>query len=151
MSYTREWMESAIPGGRWQSNGEYLCAIRDERTPSLRINLEKRTYCDFGGSSGNLSALLREMNIPDPYQSEKGAAQAAPRSPEAEGAILQRQKARQIWETATDGAGHPYLSRKGIGAHGARRMPTVTTWDKDNHRLKTWKKDVLIVPCYAPD
>ena len=30
-------------------------------------------------------------------------------------------------------------------------MQTVTTWDKDNHRLKTWKKDVLIVPSYAPD
>ena len=151
MSYTREWLEAAIPGGRWQSNGEYKCAVRDERTPSCFINLEKRNYRDFGGKSGRLSDLLREMNIPDPYQSEKGAATAAPRSPEAESAIIQRQKARQIWEDATEPDGHPYLSRKGVDAHGARRMQTVTVWSSKDERLKTWSADVLVVPSYAPD
>ena len=103
MGYTREWLESAIPGGRWQPNGEYKCAIRDERTPSCFINLEKRTYNDYGGNSGKLSDLLREMNIPDPYQ---GAAHAAP-TPGSKS-----DTARRLWEKAQPATRHPYCDKK---------------------------------------
>lgn len=111
MGYTREWLESAIPGGRWQPNGEYKCAIRDERTPSCFINLEKRTYNDYGGNSGKLSDLLREMNIPDPYQ---GAAQAAP-TPGSKS-----DTARRLWEKAQPATRHPYCDKKGISPDGCR-------------------------------
>jgi len=153
MAYSREQVEASFPGGKW-SNGEYLIKspLRpEERTASFRINPEKATYHDFGtGEGGKLSELFALTGQEDPYQ-RGDAAVSIPHSQEAESAVIQRQAARQIWEQATGPDGHEYLSRKGVDAHGARRMPTVTVWDKDNHRLKTWKENVLIVPCYAPD
>lgn len=153
MSYTREQVEASFPGGKW-SNGEYLIKspLRpEERTASFHINPEKATYHDFGtGEGGKLSELFALTGQEDPYQ-RSDAAVSIPHSQEAESAVIQRQKAREIWETATEGKGHPYLSRKGVDAHGARRMQTVTTWSNKEARLKTWSADVLVVPSLAPD
>lgn len=127
--YTREWLEDNFPGGRWQQNGEYLCAVRDERTPSCHINLEKRTYCDFGGGSGKLSDLLRELNIPDPYK------HAEERGPDFDSIIRnaegkqtkqdtaqddKRLAAQRLWNSAAPVINHPYLAAKGISGDGLR-------------------------------
>ncbi|NCC58825.1 MAG: hypothetical protein EOM17_14550, partial [Synergistales bacterium] len=71
MSYSREQVEASFPGGKWESNGEYLIKspLRpEERTASFRINPEKATYHDFGtGEGGKLSELFALTGQEDPF------------------------------------------------------------------------------------
>lgn len=151
MAYARQDIETAFPGGKW-SNGEYLIKspIRpEERTASFRINPEKASYFDFGsGQGGKLSELFKLTGQDDPFHGE-GGARPAPRSREAEEAVVKRQAALDIWEAAGDPAGHPYLLHKGVAAYGARRSNRGAIW-KDG-RLKELTGDFLVIPAYGPD
>lgn len=114
-AYTPQWLESVFPGGRWQANGEFLCSIRDEKKPSCLINLEKRTFHDFGGSSGRLSELCSTLGITDPYRKGEGAgAQAPAPAPDKNPEVL------KLWNSAKPAGEHPYLGRKDISGEGCR-------------------------------
>ena len=151
MAYSRQDIETAFPGGKW-SNGEYLIKspLRpEERTASFRINPEKASYFDFGsGQGGKLSELFALTGQDDPFHGE-GGTPIAPRSREAEEAIIKRQAAINLWEAAGDPAGHPYLLHKGVEAYGARRSKIGRIW-KDG-QLKELTGDFLVIPAYGPD
>ncbi|MGE4445597.1 MAG: AAA family ATPase [Synergistaceae bacterium] len=116
----RDWVVDAFPNGKWKDGDklEWLCKVRnDEKTPSCYINVEKRTYCDFGGNSGKLSELCEQQGIPDPYR--KGGS-LPPRRPEPtinKNAMI----ASGRWKKAQQAEdSFPYLLRKGVPSHGLR-------------------------------
>jgi len=154
--YTRSFCESlAVKVKGWAKNPEgdeeLICSVReDDHTPSCRINPRKGTYFDFGrGGSGKetfISELCKERGVDDPFpKNGAGAAPAVPRSQES----IQQKAARELWEQATEGEGHPYLHRKKVEANGTRRSKTGVLW-KDG-ALKKMSGDFLLVPAYDSD
>ena len=115
----RSWVQDALPNGKWKdaSKIEWLCAIRDEKTPSCYVNIVKRTFCDFGGNSGKLSELCEQQGIADPYR--KGGS-LPPRTQEPTintNALI----AGSRWNKAQQADdSFPYLKRKGVPSLGLR-------------------------------
>ena len=133
----RSWVQDALPNGKWKDAKkiEWLCSIRDEAKPSCYINIEKRTYCDFGGDSGKLSELCERQGIADPYRKEDEFHTQTPTPPTtvSKNSLI----ALDRWinaQPATDDFG--YLKRKGVPSMGLRV-------DTDNTM-----GEVLLVPAY---
>jgi hypothetical protein len=126
--YSRSDIESALPGGRWQPDGEYLVRspLREERTASFRINAEKGAWKDFGsGEGGKLSDLFRRLDIPDPWQSDTPSRKKETANIDFNALINSDDGGRAYilrrWnEASTAGDDFPYLQRKGVPAHGCR-------------------------------
>lgn len=116
----RSWVQDAFPGGKWKDGNklEWLCKVRNEdKTPSCFINVEKRTYCDFGGDSGKLSELCEQQGIADPYRKGEDL------PPHTQEPTINRNAliASDRWQKASPATEtFPYLLRKGIPSYGLR-------------------------------
>lgn len=154
--YDRHTVEDTFGPGKW-SGAEFLCKspLRpDERTPSFRIDPEKRTYYDFGsGQGGKLSELFQLVGATDPYRKGERVGAKAPASLPAvtEADEIQRSKAQAIWNAASPADGHPYLMEKQTETYGTRRTACGAIWSSEEQRLKELRGDFLVVPAYRPD
>lgn len=116
----RAWVEGNFPGGRWTKPDEYLVRspLRDEKTPSFFINIEKKCYRDWGGDSGKLSDLAERLHI-DPPPWDGHAKVERPKVPVGETTALDA--IRRRWDEAQEATEHPYLVRKALEVvHGLR-------------------------------
>ena len=124
--YSRSDIENAFPGGRWQPDGEYLVRspLREERTASFRINIEKRNWKDFGSDEGGkLSDLFKMLGVADPWQGNQPSWQEPVIHYEKilSSADQERsKKAKALWEESKPTDGHNYLKRKKISIEGLR-------------------------------
>jgi hypothetical protein len=124
--YSRSDIENAFPGGRWQPDGEYLVRspLREERTASFRINIEKGAWKDFGSDEGGkLSDLFKMLGVADPWQGNQPSWQEPVIHYEKilSSADQERsKKAKALWEESKPTDGHNYLKRKKISIEGLR-------------------------------
>ncbi|WP_270553827.1 AAA family ATPase [Cloacibacillus evryensis] len=137
----RSWVQDAFPGGKWKdaSKIEWLCAIRDEKTPSCYVNIAKRTFCDFGGASGKLSELCEQQGIPDPYRKEDDFHTRQTYTPTAtvDADVI---RINDRWERATPASSDfPYLKNKRVSSLGLRE-------DLDPKMGR-----VLLIPARSPE
>jgi phage/plasmid primase-like uncharacterized protein len=137
----RSWVQDAFPGGKWKdaSKIEWLCSIRDEAKPSCYINIEKRTYCDFGGDSGKLSELCERQGIADPYRKEDEFHTRQAYTPTAT-VDVDAIRINDRWKKATPASSDfPYLRKKQVSSLGLRE-------DIDPKMGR-----VLLVPARSPE
>ena len=137
----RSWVQDALPNGKWKdaSKIEWLCAIRDEKTPSCYINIEKRTYCDFGGDSGKLSELCEQQGIPDPYRKEDDFHTRQAYTPTAT-VDVDAIRINDRWKKATPASiDFPYLKNK--------RVPSLGLKEDTDPKMGR----VLLVPARSPE
>ncbi len=141
LSMMQDWVTSAFPGGKWKdaSKIEWLCAIRDEKTPSCYINIEKRTFCDFGGNSGKLSELCEQQGIPDPYRKEDDFHTRQAVTPPTN-VDVDAMRINDRWERATPASSDfPYLKKKQVSSLGLKE-------DTDPKMGR-----VLLIPARSPE
>lgn len=137
----RYWVQNALPNGKWKdaSKIEWLCAIRDEKTPSCYVNIEKRTYCDFGGNSGKLSELCEQQGIADPYRKEEDFHTRQTYTPTAT-VDADAIRINDRWERATPASSDfPYLKKKQVLSLGLKE-------DTDPKMGR-----VLLIPARSPE
>lgn len=137
----RSWVQDAFPGGKWKDGNklEWLCKVRNEdKTPSCFINVEKRTYCDFGGDSGKLSELCERQGIPDLYRKEEDfhtRTYTPPASVDRDAVLISNR-----WEKATPASSDfPYLQKKQVSSLGLKE-------DTDPKMGR-----VLLIPARSPE
>ena len=137
----RSWVQDAFSNGKWKdaSKIEWLCAIRDEKTPSCYVNIEKRTYCDFGGNSGKLSELCEQQGIPDPYRKEDDFHTRQTYTPTVT-VDVDAMRINDRWERATPASSDfPYLRKKQVSSLGLKE-------DTDPKMGR-----VLLIPARSPE
>lgn len=78
-------------------------------------------------------------------EQERAERIAQERKEQREAAKASAEMANQVWEQAQPAESHPYLTRKGVKAHGLRigRWPL---FKRDAYEPATWLDDVLLVP-----
>lgn len=110
----RAWVEDNFPGGRWVKPDEYLVRspLREEKTPSFFVNVEKQCFRDWGGEAGKLTDLAERLGIDPPPWDGQPAKVERPTVPVGEMTALDAIKRR--WNEASEATGHPYLVRKGL-------------------------------------
>ena len=126
MAYSREWLETEFPGGKWQASGDYLISspLREDRNPSFAINPEKRVYLDRAtDDKGKISDLLKQLGIPDPYCGKDGRGKVpSPRISEIKKDATP-EDARLLWNECAPAESHPYAEKKHIPLEGLRITP----------------------------
>jgi hypothetical protein len=123
------WCEEHLArNGSLQRDGRtWLCSspTREDRNPSLSVDLEKRCYFDHGTSeSGTLSELSSILGCESPKwepESEREERKSAPARAEAKPDTSS--EAVRLWKSGKPAQpDHEYLQRKHIGAHGCREV-----------------------------